>query len=101
MDIGSSKVRAARKRMAKEREFLSSLSVQCDEEDKIDLVHDDDGKLLPTDQLVKVVSGQSHIMRFVRDGLTVEIEDVKNALNVLSGCAATVAKFTTRSNSWL
>jgi len=99
--VGSSKVRAARKRMEQEHKFLGTLSVQCDEDDKIDLIHDDEGNLLPTDQLVKVVSGQSHIMRFVRNGLTIEIEDVKKALEVAASCASTIAKFTSRKASWL
>jgi hypothetical protein len=100
MKIGSSKVRNARKREAKEKEFLSSLSVQCDDEDKIDLVHDDEGNLLKTGELVKVVSGNSNAMRFVRNGLAVDIEDVKNALGVLANCAITIKKFTTRTASW-
>ena len=92
--IGSSKVRNAKKRMNKEHKFLGTLSVQCDEESGIDLVHDDSGNLLPITQLVKVVSGQSHIMRFVRDGVMVELADVRASLDVIASCKETVKRFT-------
>jgi hypothetical protein len=91
--VGSSKVRNARKRMEKEHEFLGSLSVQCDDEAKIDLVHNDFGELLPTNQLIKVVSGHSDVMRFVLGDSIVDLSTIKAALGVIASCKATIKRF--------
>lgn len=92
-NVGSSKVRNARKRLEKEESFLSSLGVQCDDEDKIDLVHDNDGNLLRPSELYRVVSGHSNVMRYVLKGQIVETSRVKSALEVIVSCLATIKRF--------
>ena len=94
--IGSSKVRAATKRITIENKFLGSLSVQCDDENLIDSVLSDDGQITNLQSVMEVVANNSETVRFVKDGAVIGLDAVKSSLAIIANCRATIKRFTGR-----
>ena len=94
--IGSSKVRNANKRITIENKFLGSLSIQCDDESLIDCMIEEDGQVGGLQEMMEVVSNNSETVRFVKDGVVIGLDAVRNSLYVIASCKATIKKFTGR-----
>ena len=90
--VGSSKVRNANKRIAKEKAFLDSLSVRCDDVGMIDSVIGNDGQALPVKQVMAVAEHHEGI-RFAIKGVSVSLETIVKSFQVIDQCQKVVGRF--------
>jgi len=118
--VGSSKVRNANNRIAKERKFLGSISVQCDDESLIDSLIGDDGQTLPIKDVLNVAEHHEAIqfvapkskeiilqiikcpgtvpgqIRLSKDMMFIPMALIHESFRVIASCQATVKKFSGR-----